>query len=217
MSGKPTKTPRTGRPKGGSALANPALRAIRAQAIIEARAKNVPVKELAGLYNCSEQTIYRYINWAEKEGILGELQNRVRQQLGKLSLDVYESAMKANPAAISPTEIEARKMQLGAAKDVAFGSGILTKKTEQHVTKETESLAWYYELREKRISGEQTGSQEETPGIESGAPDEESAPWLEADFVESDELLGLPESPDGGDRGGAGDGGVGEAESGDSE
>jgi AcrR family transcriptional regulator len=153
MAGKPTKTPRTGRPKGGSALANPALRAIRAQAIIEARAANTPVGELARRYKCSEQTIYRYITWAKKEGLLGELRERALEKLAPLALDAYESALRSQPAGLTPTEIEGHKMKLGAAKDVNFGIGVFSKHQEKSVTKETESLAWYYEMREKRVQG----------------------------------------------------------------
>jgi AcrR family transcriptional regulator len=206
MAQKPTKTPRTGRPKGGSALANPALRAIRAQAIIEARAANTPVAELARRYKCSEQTIYRYITWAKKEGLLGELRERALEKLAPLALDAYESALRSQPAGLTPTEIEGHKMKLGAAKDVNFGIGVFSKHSEsKSIHTEEHTLNWYLEQR----NGKQAGSQGEVEGGESGFDSAIDAETFTEGSFESDELLGLPESSDSGDRGGAGDAGVG--------
>ena len=194
---------------GKTSMQNPALKAIRAQAIIEARVQGTTVPDLAKRFNCSEMTIYRTMQWAKKEGLLGELKQRVVEKLGSLSLDVYESAMKASPSSLTPVEIEAHKMKLGAAKDVAFGAGILTKKSEQSITKSEEhTLNWYLEQRNGKSSGEESEVEE----VESASDSTLDAEILEEGGFAGDDFLGLPESTDGGGSDSAGSGGMGESE-----
>jgi hypothetical protein len=67
-------------------------------------------------------------------------------ELGSLTIDAYKGALTA-PLNSLPTELEAHKVRLTAAKDVGFGTGILTKKTETHETKEEFSMNWFLEQR----------------------------------------------------------------------
>lgn len=152
----------SGRKKGDTAITSPALKAIRAQAILEARVKGVPVGQLAAQYKVSEKTIYRLLNWAKEEGLLGELKQRALEKLGSLSLDVYEAAMKADTSTLTQSAVEAHKMKLTAAKDVAFGAGILNKKPEQRMVEEEHSMEWF--LKQRSHGGESAGEEEGSDG-----------------------------------------------------
>jgi hypothetical protein len=155
------KNPR-GRLKGGTALTNVAIKAIRAQDVIKLRAQGVPVPEIAAKYRTTDRSIYRLIKWAETEGLMGELKQRVVAELGSLTIDAYKGALTA-PLNSLPTELEAHKVRLTAAKDVGFGTGILTKKTETHETKEEFSMNWFLEQR----YGKQADDEEVVEGSDS--------------------------------------------------
>jgi hypothetical protein len=136
------KNPR-GRLKGGTALSNEAIKALRLQEIVGLRARNVPVPVIAQQFNTTERTIYRIIAWGEKEGLLSELKAQAMRKLGQLSIDTYEAALRADVATLQPTHIEAHKMKLSAAKDVSHGMGILQKKVETTQVTEVNSMNWY--------------------------------------------------------------------------
>jgi hypothetical protein len=183
-----------GRPVGGTALSNSGIRVLRAKEIIELRAKGVPVPEIAQSFRCSERSIYRIINWANDEGLMGELKEQALRRLGKLTIDAYEKALSA-PDDTLPNVVEVHKMRLTAAKDAGQGIGLMSKKAETKSVEEIHSMQWFLEQRSK---GEQTDGAENSSRYESVLDGDIVAEETPEALVEGDEQAGLQEQGDAG-------------------
>lgn len=189
---------RAGHPGKTTALVNPALKALRAEAVMKARAQGVPMKELAVHYRCSENTLYSLLQWAKKEGLMRELRDRVVEELAPLSINVYRDALTANVDELTPNQVKAHKMKISAAKDVNAGSGVFQKHSESKQVKEEFSLQAYYDQRDA-YRGESPSETIEAEIAES----EDSIPLLTEEVPAShepvDDLGGLSEQSDSGD------------------
>lgn len=198
-----------GRPVGGTALSNVGIKTLRAQEVIEMRARGIPMPVIAKQFNTSDKSLYRLIKWAETEGLMGELKSQALRRLGKLTIDAYEMALKA-PLTTTPQEVEVHKMKLTAAKDAGHGIGLLQKKTETHATQETHSMEWFISQRAEK--NEQTADAESTPGHESVSPGSFiDAEEIEALYLPADGETGLQEQGDAGGDSFSGEGALGDS------
>jgi hypothetical protein len=151
----------------------------RAERILSMRAAGATQEQVARALDCSVETIRRTERWAEENGLLEEAQNRFTKMLNKAAR-VYEARLdddKNNP-----------KLALDAARDVAFGTGVLKKNHDSgnSAVVEEESLTLILKRRRERL---QTADEGGTAGIRdarpaSGTPAEDASDVIEG-VVES--------------------------------
>lgn len=120
----------------------------RAERILAMRAAGATQEQVARALDCSVETIRRTERWAEQNGLLEEAQNRFIKMVNKAAR-VYEARLDAD----TDDNPKLAKLALDAARDVAFGTGVLKKNHDsgKSATVEEESLTLILKRRRERL------------------------------------------------------------------
>jgi hypothetical protein len=145
----------------------------RAERILSMRAAGATQEQVARALDCCVETIRRTERWAEQNGMLEAAQDRFLRMLNK-SANVYEKRLDDD--ANNP------KLALDAARDVAFGTGVLRKQHNQNANPdvEEESLTLILKRRREKLAANATdaesGHTEGSGDVIEGELAEEPAP-----------------------------------------
>jgi transposase len=108
---------------GDTSLNDKGLQKLQAAQIIELRVRGKSVPEIAEMFGISPETVRRRTQLAEREGMLTDATNQILGLLSKAS-KVYEDVL---------AQREDPKLALEAARDIAFGTGVLSKNNKATV------------------------------------------------------------------------------------
>lgn len=115
----------------------------RAERILAMRAAGATQEQVARALDCSVETVRRTERWAEQNGLLEAAQDKFIRMLGKAGRVYDETLDGDNP-----------KLRLEAARDIAFGTGVLKRNHESAAPTnvEEESLTLILKRRRERLS-----------------------------------------------------------------
>lgn len=124
------------------------LQKLQAAQMVELRIKGLSMKEIAQQFSVSVDTVNNRINLAKREGMLEDATNKILNLLSTAA-DVYSRSM---------LQEEDKRIALEAARDIAFGTGVLSKSNKATVNPQGGEMtlrAW----RDKRNATKPTGDE----------------------------------------------------------
>jgi hypothetical protein len=95
--------------------------------MLKRRIEGKSIDEIAKEFNSHPVTVYRRLSLAKNEGLLDEAVDRVLESLLSKSLDAYDATL---------LQEEDPKLRLEAARDIAYGTGVLSKGNKARVDPE---------------------------------------------------------------------------------
>lgn len=151
--------------------------------MIEMRISGNSVEEIAKFFKVSTSTVHYRIQMAKREGMLTDATNKILSILGKAA-EVYQKVLEDYD--------KDPKLAKDAAKDLAFGTGILSTNNRAMVNPQGKAEMTLRAWREKRFATKPTDSSE---GTEEDslllAPPQPPSEVLEGSFTTFGEI-GLP-------------------------
>lgn len=138
------------RQKGQSSPQDSHIKTLQAMELVRARVEGKTVEEAGASLGLTRATAYRRLKWAEENGLLNEMRNIVLSKIVPKALAAYEKALDLVDTT-SPEALEVHKVKLTAAKDIAYGAGVLSKDTQKAKQGEDEySLEWFMSQRNQK-------------------------------------------------------------------
>lgn len=132
---------------------SPAMRRARAATIVEARLHGVNRDVLAEKFGVSEGRISQIVKWAEENGVVEEVRERMKHDLLPAAEKIYKKILTADPKDLQDPKnmqiLKARELQLKAARQVAEGTGALRKHQESKTTKVEMGFGEYLQWRKQ--------------------------------------------------------------------
>lgn len=132
------------------AVRDPTVRRARAEVIVAQRMKGVPVQDTARHFGIHRRTVFNEVRWAEQQGIVTEMRERMKMELLPQAVDVYKHVFETDAASLADrTVLKGHELKLKAARHITEGLGALRKDAPAR-TQETLDLTGYYALRNER-------------------------------------------------------------------
>lgn len=141
-------------PGGGALGRDSQLRRARAARIIELKLNNVPNGDVALMMGgLNEKTIRREMVWAEAQGIIDEVRKTFTDKLLTKAAKVYETALDMEATEANVAVIKVHEHKLKAARDVAIGTGVLSKEAVPKSARDAvPNLEGYIEIYKARMA-----------------------------------------------------------------
>jgi transposase-like protein len=139
---------------GISKLRDPDLQRAQALAMAQDRIAGLSIAEVARKYNVHPHTVENRFKLLRREELLEKAVERVVERLLESSMEAYEDLI---------TQTDDKKVRLEAARDIAFGTGVLSKQNNALVNPNPQKgaemtlRAW----REKRFAKQAPGGEGE--------------------------------------------------------
>lgn len=107
------------------------IRRARASIITEMALKGVSKPEIGRHFGISKQRVQQIAKWAEQNGIVEEVRERIRQQLLPKAENVYAQLFDLPAAALADRSVQkGYELKLKAAKHIADGVGAFRRQNE---------------------------------------------------------------------------------------
>lgn len=104
---------------GNPPLRNKALRRIRAKQMVAMRVQGIPLEQIGQHFGLKRVGVEKAMDWAEREGIIQEIEDDLLRDLVPLAVNAYRIALSGDTP------------DIGAAKDILQGTGVLKKAAER--------------------------------------------------------------------------------------
>lgn len=75
-------------------LVVPQVKRLRAMQMLEMRVSGKKIVDIAKHFNCSDDTVARTLDWAAREGLIQDAEEKILQGLVPAAIAVYEKALK---------------------------------------------------------------------------------------------------------------------------
>lgn len=173
-----------GTPKGGNVVQNEGVKRAQASLMLAKRIQGASVGDIAREFNTSERSVLRRIDYAQRHNLLADATDRVLNELVGKAHSAYANALESGDA----------QLALNAARDVMFGTGILSRNNKAQVAPATETVEMTLAVwREKRKQGYVAA--DGSGGDEAGADGEHAvidAETVGEELGEADDRPSLP-------------------------
>jgi hypothetical protein len=174
---------RSVKPKGGTKVQDEGIKRAQATLMLARRIQGASLDQIAAEFNVSENTIKRRIDYAQRHNLLADATDRVLTELVGPAHQVYAKALAS----------EELQLALQAARDVMFGTGILSKNNRAQVAP-AETVEMTLEMwREKRKQGYESAADPADDQADPHADLASGAPSLLGEILgDDDDADGLP-------------------------
>jgi transposase-like protein len=130
------------------------------------RIQGASLDQIAQEFNASEQTVRRRIDYAQRHNLLADATDRVLNELVGPAHQVYAKALAS----------EELQLALNAARDVLFGTGILSKNNKAQVAPAAETVemtleVWRAQRKQGYEAADASADQENLDGGAAGEPE----------------------------------------------
>jgi len=113
------------------------LRRLQALAMLHMRIEGATIDEIGQRFRVSAPTVKNRLNMAKRDGLLKDYADRILEELVPAAFDAYANALK--------------EKDLDAARDVLFGTGLLSKSNRPQIAPPAENSAVELTLESYRV------------------------------------------------------------------